>query len=178
MKNILCSILGLLTVFSMPAWGQVPSATNAPATVTVPSTIDPAKAAEIKKLLDLTGVLKLMDQMKTRMLESFKDQHPGVSPDVWKHVDQEMDMNQLLNDLIPLYDKYYTLDDLKAANAFYESPAGRHFLAATPQLMRESMQIGQAWGQKVGQRVAGDVEAQSQSTPAATAPGTNAPAPQ
>ena len=175
MKNILCSLLGLLTAFSMPAWGQVPPATNAPAAETIPSTIDPAKAAEIKKMLDLTGVYKLMDQMKTRLLETYRDQHPGVPPEVWNRIDQEMDMGQLLQDIIPLYDKYYTLDDLKAANAFYASPAGQHLLAATPQLMREIMQIGQAWGQKVNQRVAADLAAQAQSAPTPS-PATNVPA--
>jgi hypothetical protein len=175
MKNILCSVLGLLTAFSMPVLGQVPSPANASTTEMVPSSIDPAKAAEIKKMLDLTGVLKLMGQMKTRLLETYKDQHPGVPPEVWKRIDQEMDMGQLLQDIIPLYDKYYTLDDLKAANAFYGSPAGQHLLAATPQLMRESMQIGQAWGQKVNQRVAADLAAEAQSAPTPSA-ATNVPA--
>jgi hypothetical protein len=171
MKNILGSLLILFTAFSIPVWSQSAPAPAAPDAVTVPSSVDPAKAAEIKKLLDLTGVLKLMGQMKTRMLESYKDQHPGVSPDVWKRVDQEMNMDQLLEDIVPLYDKYYTLDDLKAANAFYSSAAGQHLLAATPQLMRESMQIGQMWGRKVGERVAADLEKDSQST---STPGTNA----
>jgi hypothetical protein len=170
MKKILGLLLVLSTAFSLPAWSQ--SAPTAPDTVTVPATVDPAKAAEIKKLLDLTGVLKLMGQMKTRMLETYKEQRPGISPEVWNRIDQEMDMNQLLEDIIPLYDKYYTLDDLKAANSFYSSPAGQHLLAATPQLMRESMQIGQMWGRKVGQRVAADLQAESQAAPAA---GTNAP---
>jgi hypothetical protein len=51
-------------------------------------------------------------------------------------------------------DKYYTIDDLKAVNAFYESPAGQKLLATLPQVM----QIGQAWGQKIGKEAADEAE--------------------
>ena len=50
----------------------------------------------------------------------------------------------------PLYDKYYTLDDLKAINAFYASPTGQKVLTSLPQIMQESMKIGQEWGAKIG----------------------------
>ncbi len=67
-------------------------------------------------------------------------------------------MNDLIEQIVPLYNKYYSLDDLKAANAFYQSPAGQRILAVTPQLMHASMQIGQAWGQKVGMKVEKEIE--------------------
>jgi hypothetical protein len=151
MKKLLPFLACLLLcgAFTRPVCAQTP-APDSSATPALPSTMDPAKAAEIRKLLDLTGTLNLMNQMKTQMLESFKTQQPGVSPETWTRLESEMDVTQLLEDIIPLYDKYYTLDDLKAANAFYASPAGQHILANTPQLMRETMQVSQAWGRKIG----------------------------
>jgi hypothetical protein len=161
MKNshLLLAGLLLLSSLSFPLWGQ---AADAPATSTVAphvsATIDPAKAAEIRKMLELTGMTKLVNQMKTQILDMYKSRNTGVSPEMWNRLDQEMDMNDLIEQIVPLYNKYYSLDDLKAANAFYQSPAGQRILAVTPQLMHASMQIGQAWGQKVGMKVEKEIE--------------------
>ncbi len=40
-------------------------------------------------------------------------------------------------------------DDLRATIAFYRTPAGRHLLAATPQITTKSFQVGAMWGQKI-----------------------------
>jgi hypothetical protein len=114
----------------------------------------------------------------TQMMEAFKTQQPGVSPEVWNRIGKEMDTTELLNEIIPLYDKYYSLDDLKAANAFYSSAAGQRILAATPQIMHESMQIGQDWGRKVGMKVAQEIQEEKQSSQApgtTTSPGAGNP---
>ncbi len=44
---------------------------------------------------------------------------------------KEMDSSKLVEKLIPIYAKYYTLEDLKAVNAFYATPAGQRMLAAS-----------------------------------------------
>jgi hypothetical protein len=40
----------------------------------------------------------------------------------------------------PIYDKFYTEEDLRALTAFYKSPVGQKSLEIMPQLMAESMQ--------------------------------------
>jgi hypothetical protein len=163
MKNLLrplacCCAFALLT---FPAWSQSPDAAPTPAPspgATAAPAVDPAKEVEIRKMLQLTGMTKLMEQMKVQMLNAFK-QRGNVPDAVWVRLDKEMDMNQLVEQIIPLYDKYYSLDDLKAVNTFYSSPAGQRMLAALPQITRESMQIGQAWGQKIGMKVDEEIRA-------------------
>src|SRR5262245_8403325 len=97
------------------------------------------KRQEIEKMLRLTGMEKLLEQMKTQMISSLKTELRQVPPEFWDRFQQKMDMRELLERIIPLYDKYYTTEDLKTINAFYESPTGQKILATLPNIMTESM---------------------------------------
>ena len=111
------------------------------------------KRKEIEKMLQLTGMEKLMGQMKSQMLAGFQSQMPDVPKEFWDKAGKKMDMRGLLEKIIPIYDKYYTLEDLKAVNAFYETPAGRKIIATLPQVMQESMKVGQEWGHKIAEEL-------------------------
>jgi len=177
--SILPVLLGCLLLHAQgqtPPSGQTtpPADTSPSPDLTQPSAaamqgIDPAKAAEIRKMLALTGTVKLMNQMFDQMLDSFKMQNSGASTDFWNRFQKEINTQELVDKMVPLYDKYYTLDDLKAVNAFYESPAGQRVLASTPQIMRESMQIGQEWGRSVATRLMDELKKEKSSAPASSA---------
>jgi hypothetical protein len=119
------------------------------------------KRKEVEKMLRLTGMEKLMTQMKTQMLGALQKQLSDVPQDFWDRFAQKMDMRDLLEKVIPVYDKHYTLEDLRAVNAFYESPAGQKVLATLPQVMQESMKVGQEWGEQIGKQAAAEAEAES-----------------
>jgi hypothetical protein len=116
------------------------------------------KRQEIEKMLRLTGMQRLIDQMQTQMLTKLKTQMPQVSEIFWNKFQQKMDTGEFIEKIIPLYGKYYTIEDLKAVNAFYESPAGQKILSTLPQIMQESMKIGQEWGERVGKQAAEEAE--------------------
>jgi hypothetical protein len=167
--------------FLMTARAQVPTDATTPAPDSspnaadaTPQAIDPAKEAEIRKLLELTGTVKMTHQVMDQMIASFKMQNSDVSPDFWDRFEKEMNLQELVDKMIPIYAKYYSLDDLKAVNAFYQTPVGQRVLAATPQIMHESMQIGQDWGRQVVNRLMTELKEEKDkaaTTPsAATAP--------
>ena len=93
-----------------------------------------------------------------QLIASFKTQMPQVPEAFWTKFQQKMDTRELINKIIPIYDKYYTIEDLKAVNAFYETPAGQKVLSTLPQIMQESMKVGQEWGQKMGKQAADEAE--------------------
>ena len=41
----------------------------------------------------------------------------------------------------PVYDRYFTEDDLRDLIAFYESPVGKKIIAVSPDLFRTSLQL-------------------------------------
>ena len=83
----------------------------------------------------------------------------------WTELDKEIDYNELLNKLLPVYDAHYTHDDIKALLAFYRSPIGQKSIRELPAIMQESSAIGRAWGEAAGRRVAEKIQrAQADST--------------
>lgn len=122
--------------------------------------IDTAKRREIEKMMRLTGMEKLVDGMMGQMITTFKSTYSDVPEDFWDKFKAKMNSRDLIEKLIPLYDKYYTTDDLKAVNAFYETPAGQKIISTLPKLMTEAMAVGKQWGEKVGREVAAEVKAE------------------
>jgi hypothetical protein len=54
--------------------------------------------------------------------------------------------------LVPVYMKHLNEEDLDAAIAFHESPAGKRFLAAQPQVMQEAKEVGEKWGVRLAEQ--------------------------
>ena len=132
--------------------------TSASASEAAPQPVDPAKAAEIRKLLELSGTVKITRQVMDQMISNFRTQNSTISNEFWDRFEKEVNLDELIDKLVPVYAKYYSLDDLKTLNAFYETPAGQRLLAMTPVVMRESMQIGQDWGRNIARRLMAELE--------------------
>lgn len=132
---------------------------------TAQADISPEKRAEIQKLLRLTGVERLVGQMENQMLSSLKGSMPQVPEVFWTKFQQKMNTAELVEKIVPIYDKYYTVEDLKAINGFYETPTGQKVLATLPQVMQESMKVGQEWGEKIGRQAAEEAEQELKKKP-------------
>ena len=52
----------------------------------------------------------------------------------------------LMAQLLPIYARHFTHDDILGMIAFYQSDVGKHVIAEMPSLMQESMMAGQRWG--------------------------------
>jgi len=119
------------------------------------------KREEIEKMLRLTGMEKMVDQIKTQMISGLKNQITDVPETFWTKFAQKMDSRELIEKIIPVYDKYYTIEDLRAVNAFYASPAGQKVLSTMPQVVQESMKIGEEWGRKIGEKAMEEAKQES-----------------
>ena len=112
-----------------------------------------SKIENIKILLELTGAGKMGVQAADNMLTSFKTSYKEVPEQFWIDFKKELNPATLVNLMIPIYDKYYTEDDIKQLTDFYQTPIGKKVIFNTPFIMQESMQAGQSWGQKIGEKV-------------------------
>jgi hypothetical protein len=124
-----------------------------------PAADDPAeKRREIDRMLSLTGMEKMSEQIMGQMIGQFKTKMPTVPAKFWDAFMKKVNTKELIDQIIPVYEKYYTLEDLKAVNAFYASPAGKKVMATMPQITQESMKIGQAWGEKIAHQAIEEVQ--------------------
>jgi uncharacterized protein len=142
MKRTIASMLALFFSVTFAAQGD----------------ISPEKRAEIEKMLRLSGMEKVIGQMQNQMITAFKGQMPQVPELFWTKFQQKMNTHELVEKIIPIYDKYYTVEDIKAINAFYETPTGQKLLSTLPAAMQEAMKVGQEWGQRIGRQAAEEAQ--------------------
>lgn len=115
----------------------------------------------LQKMFEVSGSEETFNVVIGQMFSMFKDQYTEVEQDLWGELEKEFtdtSMDDLAEMLIPVYQKYMTLDDLKELIKFYESPVGKKFAKNTPMITQESMQIGQQWGMKIGENFARKME--------------------
>ena len=55
----------------------------------------------------------------------------------------------IIQELIKIYSKYYTHQDIKDLLKFYQSDLGKKLISTTPSIVQESMAAGQNWGQNI-----------------------------
>lgn len=65
----------------------------------------------------------------------------------------EENMPSLMDEMVGIYDRHFTHADIEGFTEFYETDLGRKFIDAQPQINRESMAVGQQWGQSLGPAV-------------------------
>jgi len=117
-----------------------------------------SKTENIRKLLELTGSGKIGVQVAQNMIGSFKKIYPSVPDEFWENFKKELKSETLIEMVIPIYDKYYTEEEIKQLTDFYGTPIGRKVIASTPLISQESMQAGQKWGKELGEKLAKDLD--------------------
>src|SRR5579872_3455919 len=139
----------------------------APNAAAQPPKIDPAKAADIRQLMDVAEVTSLMSQMMETMGDNIKPAMTNALPTGdyrEKLIDlfiakfkSKADMQQLLNLIAPLYDKYLSDEEIKGLIQFYQTPLGKKTVKVMPQVMVEAQQAGRKWGEALGRQSMIDV---------------------
>lgn len=114
---------------------------------------DQKKVAEINKLLEVTGAKEMTTQIINNLIDSVKKTAPNASEEFWSTVKKELNVDDLLNLIIPVYTKYLTIDEIKEIVKFYESPIGKKLISVTPQIAQETMVIGQKWGVDLSKKI-------------------------
>ena len=115
----------------------------------------PATRDDVLKLFDIMHVhdqmLLIVDatvkQQRSMMHDMLKRQFPRTTDEELEHLDQLMDnmvkdmpLDDMLSDMIPIYQKHLTRADVDAMSAFYSSATGQKILREMPAMASESMQ--------------------------------------
>lgn len=112
--------------------------------------------AELQKMLNVSGVDATFKVVIPQMFAMMKQNAPQVPAEYWEVMQNELSkffMEDLVQILAPIYQKYLTLSDIKELIKFYQTPIGKKLAAVQPTLTSESMMVGQQWGMKIATRV-------------------------
>lgn len=116
------------------------------------------KKDDIRTLLNITGAGEQGVQAMKMMIGNFKKSMPQVPEKFWTEFMKEVKPGDLVEMIIPIYEKHFTEADIKAIIAFYNTPVGKKFIMKQPVIQQESFKVGSAWGRKLGMRVAAKLQ--------------------
>jgi hypothetical protein len=116
------------------------------------STDTEVKRVEIRKLIELTGAAKVSASALKQIIAPMRQAFPQVPEGFWNEFLSEVRADELVDLIVPIYDKYYTRDDIRELTKFYQSPVGQKTIKVLPQLSAEAIDAGQEWGRGVADR--------------------------
>lgn len=134
---------------ALPAAGF---AAEAPATVPEPLHSD---ILQLIKMTQATNMAQLVgDAVAQQLANNLKAAHPEVPQKAFTIIQEETrktftdpaTINKLINNLVPVFAKYYTDQDVRGMIAFYKTPLGKKVIATNPKIAQAGLQIGEDWG--------------------------------
>ncbi|MBI5149698.1 MAG: DUF2059 domain-containing protein [Candidatus Omnitrophica bacterium] len=103
--------------------------------------IAPEKFGLIMELMDASGVRRSMRTNIDQIIAQAPEEKRGQLETVFN-------IDAIIAQLVPIYDKYYAPDELKEIVAFYKTPAGQKLIEVTPKIMQEALQASVSYFQK------------------------------
>jgi hypothetical protein len=135
---------------SAAAEDQTSSATAKP--------IDPVKDADIRSLMELVGARDQMQDAVANSSEQYREKLLATVPNNDKgqafvtsflaSYQKKFDLDQLTEQLVAIYDRHYTDDEIKTLLQFYGSPLGQRVAAENPKIAREIQAASRTTGAK------------------------------
>jgi uncharacterized protein len=135
-----------------------PSTEPAPAQ----SSIDPAKETDIRQLLELTHAGDVAIQAMTGMEGNMKlllthSLPPGEYRErlvdlFFLKFKSKIAPAQIVDLIVPVYDKYFSDQEIKDLIRFYGTPTGQKMAGVQGQLAAELQQTGSKWGEELGRQ--------------------------
>ena len=135
----------LLIAFSIWAGAQT----------TVSVAPDAPSKEDVQKLFDVMAsreqtrqmMQQLFAQMQSMNREQLKKRRPNISPEDLARMERQSEdllknfpLDDMLNDMIPVYQRHFTKSEIDALITFYSSPPGQKFLHEMPAVTAETMQ--------------------------------------
>lgn len=122
--------------------------------------VSPEKRAEIEKILRTTHALDIGRQFSTAFSQQMADMLRASRPDAPRRAFELLpevvdtviaeNLGPMQELLVEVYDRHFTLAELRGLNEFYATELGAKLVATMPALVQESMAAGQKWGETLG----------------------------
>lgn len=150
-------------VRTVPAFAQSAAPEKTPeSTSKSTAKVDPEKETAIRKLFEVQGTQKSVGQVLAGISENMKptlskmlppgDYQDKLIPLFFEKFQSKMKADDLMNLLIPIYDKYLSKEDIDGLVQFYQTQVGKKMVSVLPQLVIETQTAAMNMGQELGRR--------------------------
>ena len=112
-----------------------------------------ASSASVHELLVATHATTMMQQVMQQMAQQLdamvKQRLPCLAPgEVSSVLTTPQATRQMIDLVVPIYQRNFTEQDVRELLTFYRSPLGQKMLEVQPAIMHESMMAGEQWGRQ------------------------------
>lgn len=111
------------------------------------------KADKIRKILIMTDAPGAFTREFAIGLAEQKKVTSTVPPRFWDELQKAINIDQLMELMIPVYEPLFSDNELSELIAFYETPLGKKLIASTPQIITASRDAGAKYGEELAQKV-------------------------
>ncbi|WP_313376747.1 DUF2059 domain-containing protein [Chishuiella sp.] len=115
--------------------------------------ISNSKKDKIEKLLKMTNSIDVGVQIVNKMIDIYKKNYTGIEEKFWDDFSKEIKSANMLDIILPIYDKYFTEEDIDAIIAFYSTPSGKKMITNLPNITEDSMLAGQKLGRDISDKI-------------------------
>jgi hypothetical protein len=154
MKAVLALVVIYVLAFLVAIQGSAPGAVGASpqsaaakSAAARSSAIDAAKEADIRTLLDLVGTHDQVQESVNYSAEQYREKllatvaknekNEAFVNAVITDYEKKFDVDQVTEQLVAIYDKHYSAEEIKELLQFYGSPLGQRVAAEAPKISRE-----------------------------------------
>lgn len=153
MKAVLALVVIYLAMFLVAIHGGSSAPVQAAAQNTTKQSnsstpqIDPAKDADIRALIELVGARDQIQDSITTSAEQYREKLLATVPNndtgqafvnsVISEYEKNYDLDDVVRQLVVIYDKHYTDDEIKGLLQFYGTPFGQKVAAEQSKIARE-----------------------------------------
>ena len=154
MKAVLALVVIYIGTFLVAIQGSsqnavqaAPQDAGAAQAVASAKTVDPTKEADIRALMELVGARDLVQDGLTTSSEQYREKLLSTVPNNEKgqafinafvtSYEKKCDADQVTDQLVVIYDKHYSDEEIKGLLQFYGSPLGQKVAAEMPKINRE-----------------------------------------
>jgi len=120
-----------------------------------------ATAMEVLEVTNAkANMLRVIDLMTPSVINLIQRQHPNLDSKVLEEFqtafrgEMSADSDTLIKSMAQIYIKHFSDSDLQGILQFYRTPTGKKLITEMPVVIKESTELGMAWGQVAGQRAA------------------------
>jgi hypothetical protein len=149
-------VLSTLIAFSLLLFGSSAASAEVGGLV---APMEPTDAKHAKKLDDIRALLELTDAgaMGERTAQALLGQFPSMLPDVpqtfWIELAADMNGQDMVELVVPIYDRHLSHKTVKGLIKFYKGAAGQAWLDVQTSIQTEAMAAGEAWGETLAQAI-------------------------
>jgi len=133
--------------------------------------IDPVKEGDIRSLMELVGARDQVQDGITASTEQYREKLLATVPNndkgqafvnAWVDAFQKkFDVDQVMEQLVSVYDKHYSEDEIKGLLQFYGSPLGQKVAAESPKISHEIQVASREAGTKAAREALQALKAQN-----------------